>query len=117
VSKKERIVRRTDDELCAMQAQGEDKSDWKRVAALSEAEIEAAISTDSDEAETIFDWSKASIDLPQPKAVLNMRIDRDVLDFFRRQGKGYQTKINAVLRSYVEQARQNTSSETGGDHR
>lgn len=114
VSKKERIVRRTDDELRAMQAQGEDKSDWKRVAALSEAEIETAISTDADEAETIFDWSKASIDLPQPKAVLNMRIDRDVLDFFRRQGKGYQTKINAVLRSYVEQARQNTSS---GDHR
>jgi uncharacterized protein (DUF4415 family) len=34
-----------------------------------------------------------------------MRIDRDVLEFFRRQGKGYQTKINAVLRSYVEQMR------------
>jgi uncharacterized protein (DUF4415 family) len=34
-----------------------------------------------------------------------MRIDRDVLEFFHRQGKGYQTKINAVLRSYVEQMR------------
>jgi uncharacterized protein (DUF4415 family) len=32
-----------------------------------------------------------------------MRVDREVLDFFRREGKGYQTKINAVLRSYVEQ--------------
>jgi uncharacterized protein (DUF4415 family) len=34
-----------------------------------------------------------------------MRVDRDVLEFFRRQGRGYQTKINAVLRSYVEQMR------------
>jgi uncharacterized protein (DUF4415 family) len=51
------------------------------------------------------DWSQASVELPQPKATLNMRIDCDVLEFFRRQGKGYQTKINAVLRSYVEQMR------------
>jgi uncharacterized protein (DUF4415 family) len=34
-----------------------------------------------------------------------MRIDRDVLDFFRKTGRGYQTRINAVLRSYVERAR------------
>ena len=45
----------------------------------------------------------ASVDMPQPKAVLNMRVDRDVLEFFRRDGRGYQTKINAVLRSYVDQ--------------
>jgi uncharacterized protein (DUF4415 family) len=44
----------------------------------------------------------ASVALPEPKAVLNMRVDRDVLDFFRRQGKGYQSRINAVLRSFVE---------------
>jgi uncharacterized protein (DUF4415 family) len=34
-----------------------------------------------------------------------MRVDRDVLDFFRQEGRGYQTRINAVLRSYVEQMR------------
>ena len=32
-----------------------------------------------------------------------MRVDRDVLEFFRREGRGYQTKINAVLRCYVDQ--------------
>ena len=46
----------------------------------------------------------ATVELPQPKSVLNMRVDRDVLDFFRSQGRGYQTRINAVLRSYVDQA-------------
>jgi uncharacterized protein (DUF4415 family) len=34
-----------------------------------------------------------------------MRIDRDVLDYFRSMGRGYQTRINAVLRSYVERMR------------
>lgn len=81
-----------------------DESDWKRAEALTQEQIEAAIASDPDEADMIVDWSTASVELPQPKAVLNMRVDQDVLEFFRRQGKGYQTKINAVLRSYVEQA-------------
>jgi uncharacterized protein (DUF4415 family) len=33
--------------------------------------------------------------------LVSLRLDRDVLDWFKRQGKGYQTKINAVLRAYV----------------
>lgn len=105
MARKEPIVRHTDDELRAMQARGEGKSDWKAAAALTDAEIEAAIADDPDEAGMVVDWTQASIELPEPKAVLNMRVDRDVLEFFRRQGKGYQTKINAILRSYVEQMR------------
>lgn len=103
MAKKEHIVRYTDKELQAMQARGESKSNWAKASAMTQAEIEAAIADDPDEAGMIVDWSKASIDLPQPKAVLNMRVDYDVLEFFRSQGKGYQTTINAVLRSYVEQ--------------
>jgi uncharacterized protein (DUF4415 family) len=101
--KKGHIVRYTDKELRDMQARGEDKSDWAKAAAMTEAEIEAAIADDPDEAGMIVDWSKASVELPKSKAVLNIRVDSDVMEFFRRQGKGYQTKINAVLRSYVDQ--------------
>jgi uncharacterized protein (DUF4415 family) len=36
------------------------------------------------------------------KAQLTLRIDSDVLDWFRRQGQGYQTKINALLRAYMD---------------
>jgi len=103
MARQEHIIKHTDDELRAKQARGESKSDWKTAAAMSEAEIEAAIADDPDEAGMVVDWAQASVELPESKAVLNMRIDRDVLEFFRRQGKGYQTKINAVLRSYVEQ--------------
>jgi len=79
--------------------------DWEQAAAMTEEEIAAAIASDPDEAGMVIDWSTTSTELPQPKKVLNMRIDADVLQFFRREGKGYQTKINAVLRSYVDQQR------------
>jgi uncharacterized protein (DUF4415 family) len=39
------------------------------------------------------------------KALLSLRIDRDVLEWFRASGPGYQTRMNAVLRAYMEYAR------------
>jgi uncharacterized protein (DUF4415 family) len=43
---------------------------------------------------------------PAPrKAAISLRLDADVLDWFRAQGNGYQTRINAVLRAYMEAAR------------
>ena len=103
MAKEECIARYTADELKAMLARGEDRTDWTRAAATKQAEIEAQITADPDEAGLEIDWTKAAVDLPSRKAHLNMRIDRDVLDFFRRVGRGYQTKINAVLRAYVNQ--------------
>ena len=41
---------------------------------------------------------KAVIVLPQPKASVSIRLDQEVLDWFKSQGKGYQTRINAILR-------------------
>jgi uncharacterized protein (DUF4415 family) len=98
MARKEHIVVHTDKELRAMQECGEDKSNWAQAAAMTETEIESAIADDSDEAGMVVDWSQASVELPQPKAVLNMRVDYDVMEFFRSQGKGYQTKINRIAR-------------------
>jgi uncharacterized protein (DUF4415 family) len=64
MARKERIVRHTDKELRAMQARGDSKSDWKAAAAMTDAELEAAIATDSDEAGMAVDWSQASVELP-----------------------------------------------------
>ncbi len=47
--------------------------------------------------------SKNAILWPGRKQQITLRIDPDVLTFFRRQGKGYQSTINAVLRKYVEE--------------
>ena len=105
MAKKERIVRYSAKELAAKRERGESRSDWARAAAMTDAEIAADIASDPDEAGMVVDWDGVSIELPKPKADLHMRIDRDVLEFFRKTGRGYQTRINAVLRSYVQRAR------------
>ncbi len=81
------------------------KTDWQRVNALSEAEIESAARDDAD-APPLDDafWAKARIIMPHriPKEPRYTRFDADVLDWFKAQGPGWQTRMNAVLRSYVE---------------
>jgi uncharacterized protein (DUF4415 family) len=39
--------------------------------------------------------------MPEPKQTVPLRLDRDIMEWFKRHGKGYQTRINAVLRAYV----------------
>ncbi len=82
------------------------KIDWRKIDSMSERKLEDAIASDPDEAGMSLDWSRATVVMPKPKVVLNMRVDSDVLDYFKTQGKGYQTLINAVLRSYVDQKKQ-----------
>ena len=48
------------------------------------------------------DWSKARLVIPKPKTPVSIRLDNDVLEFFKAQGRGYQTRINAVLRAWME---------------
>ncbi|WP_237157266.1 MULTISPECIES: BrnA antitoxin family protein [Planktothrix] len=47
-------------------------------------------------------WEKAKLVTPLTKQAISLRVDSDVLDWFKNQGKGYQSLMNAVLRSYVE---------------
>ncbi len=47
-------------------------------------------------------WADAEVRLPQNKKGVFLRIDPEVLQWFKEKGKGYQTRINAVLRHYVE---------------
>ena len=62
--------------------------------------------TDIPEADAAF-WAAAKVRMPEgPKTPLNLRLDPDIVAWFRAQGRGYQTRINAVLRSYVEAHRE-----------
>jgi len=49
-----------------------------------------------------FDWSNAEIVEPQNKTMISLRLDQDLLDWLKSQGKGYQTRINSILRSYMD---------------
>jgi uncharacterized protein (DUF4415 family) len=103
MARKERITRYTAKELAANHKAS--RSNWAKAAAVTKDELEASIAADRDEAGMVMDWDSVTIELPKPKADLHMRVDSDVLDYFRRTGKGYQTRINAVLRSYVSRMR------------
>ena len=45
-------------------------------------------------------WAKA-VDFPHAKKLISLRLDEDVIEYFKHAGKRYQTRINAVLRFYV----------------
>jgi len=87
------------------------KVDWSRVDALTDADIEAAVRSDPDVAPLVDeDWfAKARVVEPPAKAAISIRLDRDVLEWFRGNSERYQSKINAVLRSYMEHERKRAS--------
>jgi uncharacterized protein (DUF4415 family) len=80
------------------------KTDWERLRNMTDEEIEKAVAEDPD-APPILDenfWKNAVVVSPQKKIATSVRLDSDVLKWFRAKGKGYQTRINAVLRSYMQ---------------
>jgi uncharacterized protein (DUF4415 family) len=86
-------------------------TDWDRLDALTDDEIAAAIRDDPDafEPEPGCLEHAQVVRAAQPKQRLTLRLDTDLVDWFKAQGPAYQTRINAVLRAYVERARKPTA--------
>jgi uncharacterized protein (DUF4415 family) len=78
------------------------KTDWARVRSITEPELERSIAADPGSDVAHPDWTKARLVTPQPKESVHLRIDPDVLAWFRQQGQGHLTRMNAVLRLYME---------------
>ena len=79
------------------------KTDWAAVDALTDKEIEKAVHNDPDAVPLDVDWSEAVLAIPPKKKAISIRVDEDVLEYFKSEGEGYQRRINAVLRSYMQQ--------------
>ena len=73
------------------------KTDWDRIDRTKDSEIDF-----SDSPPLGREFFEEAVFWPGRKRQITLRLDPDILDFFRRTGKGYQTTINAVLRKYVE---------------
>jgi uncharacterized protein (DUF4415 family) len=96
--KQGRIVRYTLDELKRMPSD----SDRARVDAMTDTEIAANVASDPDAWDTPPGfWDDATLIYPPRKKVVTLGLDDDVLAFFKRSGKGYQSRINAVLRTFM----------------
>jgi uncharacterized protein (DUF4415 family) len=107
-SKKSKIVTMTMEEAEARHRRGEyGKTDWNRLETMTDDEIEAAVRNDPDAA-PILDadfWKDAQVVTPTKQSSITLPIDADVLDWFKSQGNEYQTRMNTVLRSYMEKHR------------
>lgn len=103
----ERIIRRTLDGPRR-------KPDWSRFDALTEADIQAGIDADPDAAPIVDEqwFATARLLEPDTKVPVTIRLDRDIARFYREYGRGYQTRINKVLRAFMEH--EQASRRTGG---
>jgi uncharacterized protein (DUF4415 family) len=81
------------------------KTDWNRIDALRDEDIDY-----SDAPKLGPDFFAHAILWPGPKKQITLRLDPDVLAFFRKHGRGYQSTINAVLRKYMTARKERTGS-------
>ena len=80
------------------------KTDWARLKAMPDDGIEAAAQADTDNPPMSDEAWATAVSVPS-KHYIHLGVDEDVLGWFKDRGRGYQTRINAVLRRYVEAQR------------
>jgi uncharacterized protein (DUF4415 family) len=77
-------------------------TDWKRLGSLSDRQVRRALTRDTEARPTDAEfWKKARVVIPAAKQTVTIRLDADLLEWLRKE-KGYQTRINAVLRTYMD---------------
>ncbi len=74
------------------------KSDLKRIDRMTDEDIDYS---DIPEVDASF-FATARVVVPPGKKQVTIRLDSDVLAWLKEQGRGYQTRINAILRAYYE---------------
>jgi len=99
MKKKQNIVRVTAEQAAEIAAR-ENRSDWARVKAMPQREVERL--ADEEDGKLPEGWAKTIMfGAAEPKQDVHIRLDAAVLRWFKAQGPGYQTRINEVLRSFV----------------
>jgi uncharacterized protein (DUF4415 family) len=94
-----KIVRYTSEELKKRKSQ----SDWERAARMTDEEIEAADRADPDLAGMGDDWMDQAELVTPPRKGIYAKFDEDVIAYYKSLGgRGYQARMNAVLRAYME---------------
>ncbi|MGA2654817.1 MAG: BrnA antitoxin family protein [Gammaproteobacteria bacterium] len=74
------------------------KSDLKCLDKMTDQDIDYS---DIPELDDSF-FSRMTVETPHVKESVTLRLDHDVLEWFKKKGKGYQTRINAVLKAYMK---------------
>jgi uncharacterized protein (DUF4415 family) len=105
MAKREHFVRYSVEELATMKSE----ADWAKVRSFSQEEVERM--ADEDEGPLPEGWEETIVlGVPEPKKDVHIRLDPAVLRWFKAHGPGYQTRINAVLRSFVQAKQRETTA-------
>lgn len=96
-------VKRTGKQSKAAKRPARGRADLARLRSLSDAEIARTSPPELADLPADF-WRGAALVMPVAKEAISLRVDEDVLQWFRSLGPRYQTRMNAVLRSYMAQA-------------
>jgi len=88
-----------------------DETNWARVNAMREEDIQRAIADDPDTF-TVEDWTEARLVIPLSKESIHLRVDADVLAWFKAGGPGHLSRMNAVLRNYYESKQQRPKTQS-----
>jgi len=78
------------------------QTDWQRLDSMSDEEIDLSDCPEVTPEQFAKAVVRRGLPAAKTKAQVTLRIDSDVLEWFKSQGRGYQTKINALLRAYME---------------
>jgi uncharacterized protein (DUF4415 family) len=76
-------------------------TDLKKVDAITDAKLERAIAEDEGERGLQPDWTQARLVLSEPKQSVHLRLEQEIIDFFKARGKGHISRMQAVLKAYV----------------
>jgi uncharacterized protein (DUF4415 family) len=80
---------------------GRSRTDLKRVDAMTDAELERVIAEDKDERDLKPDWTRAKLVFAKPKQSVHLRLEQEIIDYFKAQGKGHISRMQAVLKAYT----------------
>ena len=99
--KKEKNIRTyTAEELKARRAKS--RTDLGRVDAMTDEKLERLVAGEEDERGFKPDWTRAKLILPQVRQSVHLRLEQETVEYFKSQGKGHISRMQAVLKSYVD---------------
>jgi uncharacterized protein (DUF4415 family) len=80
----------------------ESRTDLAKVDAMTDEKLEQIIAADKDERDLRSDWTRAKLVFPRAKQSVHLRLEQEIVEYFKSQGKGHISRMQAVLKSYVD---------------
>jgi uncharacterized protein (DUF4415 family) len=100
MKKDKNIKNYTAAELKAKRA--ESRTDLSKLDAMTDEKLERLIAEDEDERGLRPDWTQAKLVFPQAKQSVHLRLEQDIIKYFKSHGKGHISRMQAVLKAYVD---------------